>query len=231
MLVSPNSMWPLTTCAVRSTRNSESPYSSTFGRWCALSASSTASGCRLNSSCIFSSKASSGSYSPTQTKPTCGSSSSSLICSRSISRCRRPSSEYEARLRIIASRVVGSGSVMPASWPARPAAASSAPRRQLARQRKMQRQHQKHPFDVLLRPEGQELQEARDRGHARQRPQQEAEHATAPAVMKLAAPRHAPAAGQQPEGERAEQEQILVAMPGEVLAAEPDEGHQRARQP
>ena len=54
-------------CAVRATMNSASPYCSSFGRWCACSASSMARSCRLNCRCTRCSSSRSGSSRPIQT--------------------------------------------------------------------------------------------------------------------------------------------------------------------
>ncbi|CAM5311568.1 hypothetical protein STENM223S_00269 [Streptomyces tendae] len=51
------------------TANSESSYTSSLGRWCALRASSTASGCSANSWLTRSNSSSVGSCSPIHTKP------------------------------------------------------------------------------------------------------------------------------------------------------------------
>ncbi|CAM5693171.1 hypothetical protein SALBM217S_09008 [Streptomyces griseoloalbus] len=59
------------------TTKSESSYTSSLGRWCALRASSTASGCSANSRATRSNSSAVGSCSPIQTKPPADRASSS----------------------------------------------------------------------------------------------------------------------------------------------------------
>lgn len=69
--------------------NSELSYRSSFGRWCACTASSTASGCSPNSSAIPANSASVGSCSPIHTKPSLPSHWSDARPARTVSSASR----------------------------------------------------------------------------------------------------------------------------------------------
>src|SRR6476619_1375535 len=124
------------------TQNSESPYSSIFGRWWPWLASSTASGCRPNSSCISSSSASFGSFIATHTKVS-GRARYSLISCFGISAIFLPSVLYAAQLTSM--KPWRSGPSNPASVDAARAHAHSPRASQsLALPAAAQRQHQRH---------------------------------------------------------------------------------------
>src|SRR5579875_2000818 len=215
MWVSPNAMLPSAFCGVCTTMNSESPSLSILVRWCAVCASSTASSCRLNSSCIFSSNASSGSTRPTHTKPS-GCARKSLISSSVMSRSLRPSAPYAAQL---ATMDLAAGWSMDAIMLY---SALCTHEQQPTEQPQPRGQREKDPRQVVLRKPRRKFRGQReDRQQRHQHSQRECERPAACTI--LAHPQQA--RNQQPR-QRVEQPQVFVRPCGAVRGAEPQHQHQ-----